>query len=309
MAIILVVYGHCLQFCAKYNILNTKLFQLIYAFHMPFFMAVSGYLYYQSVNRRSFNDLISSRIKQLLIPFLIWSLFFLVVFRWQVSHTIIQWIKNYIYNLPSFFWFIWSLLISSILTIIINKFFKDSLIACFLVFFLVLLLPNGLVFYFTKFMLPYFFAGYLVHKFVLKTNTIISLSALIIFTAAMYFWKDEYYIYTTLMATKLTDIQGIYDDCYRYLAGFTGIIVFIFVVKMLPDFKLFEVLGRNTLGVYFISSFLNPYLYLFGLHYDPFFYNFIYTPFVTIVVIAVCLVLSKLINQNKRLNQYLLGGR
>lgn len=309
LAIILVVWGHCLQFCVKYDVLNTKLFELIYAFHMPFFMAVSGYLYYQSINRRSFKDLIINRIKQLLIPFLIWSLFFLIAFRWNVSHTFIQWIKNYIYNLPLFFWFIWSLLISSFLTIIINKFFKDSLIAYFLVFLLVVSLPNGLGFYFTKFMLPYFFAGYLVHKYGLKTNKIILVCAFVLFAAAWYFWKDEYYIYTTYMATKQADLQGIYDDCYRYVAGFAGIIVFLFIVKKLPGFKMFEVLGRNTLGIYFISSFSNPYLYLLGLHHHQFLYNFIYTPFITFLIITVCVGLSMLINKSKALNQYLLGGR
>lgn len=308
-AIILVVWGHCLQFCAKYDILNTKLFELIYAFHMPFFMAVSGYLYYLSINRRSFKDLIISRIKQLLIPFLIWSLFFLIVFRWDVSHTIMQWIKNYIYNLPLFFWFIWSLLIASILTIIINKFLKDSLIAYFLVFLLVVSLPNGLGFYYTKFMLPYFFTGYLVHKHGLKTNTIILVFTFILFGAALYFWKAEYYIYTTLMATKLMDFQGICDDCYRYIAGFAGITVFLVVVEKLPNLKIFEVLGKYTLSIYFISSFLNSYLYLLGLHYDPFLYNFIYTPFVAFIIIAFCVGLSMLINKSKVLNQYLLGGR
>ncbi len=308
-AIILVVWGHCIQFCVKYDVLNTKLFELIYAFHMPFFMAVSGYLYYQSVNRRNFKDLIISRIKQLLIPFLIWSFFYLLVYRWQFSHTLMQWIKNYIYNLPFFFWFIWSLLISSLCVVAVNKFFKDKLVAYFILFILILLLPNGLGFYYTKYMVPYFFAGYLVHKYHFKTNKVVFLLSFIVFTVMWYFWKNDYYIYSTTMVSKLSDFKGMYDDSYRYIAGFLGILVFITLIKKLPDFKVFEVLGRNTLGIYFISSFLNSYLYLLGLHYDQFWYNFIYTPVLTIIIVAFCVGLSMLINKSKILNQYLLGGR
>lgn len=276
---------------------------------MPFFMAVSGYLYFQSVNRRSLKGLIQSRIKQLLIPFLIWSFLYLIVYRWQFSHTVVQWIKNYIYNLPFFFWFIWSLLIASFCVIIINKLFKDSLIAYFIFFAFILMLPNGLGFYYTKYMVPYFFAGYLVHKYHLKTNNIIFISALILFMLMWYFWKNEYYIYTTTMVTKLNDIKGIIDDSYRYIAGFAGILVFITVVKKLPDLKIFEVLGKNTLGIYLISCFLNSYLYLLGFNYNPFFYNFVYTPFLTVIMIAFCVGLSTLINKNTVLNQLLLGGR
>ncbi|RYE18259.1 MAG: DUF1624 domain-containing protein, partial [Sphingobacteriaceae bacterium] len=66
LAIILVVWGHCMQFCTKYDVMNNKLIEIIYTFHMPFFMAISGYLYYFSVNRKSLKELVKARIKQLL---------------------------------------------------------------------------------------------------------------------------------------------------------------------------------------------------------------------------------------------------
>lgn len=309
LAIILVVWGHCMQFCTKYDVMNNRLVEMIYIFHMPFFMAISGYLYYFSINRKSLKELVEARVKQLLIPFLIWSFLFLLVFRWEVSHSLVNWIKNYVYNLPFFFWFIWSLLICSFCTLIINKFLKDSLLAYILIFLFILLLPNGLGFYYTKFMVPYFFAGYLIHKHQLKTSNIIFFSSLIVFLVLWYFWKNDYYIYTSAMALKLNDLKGIYADCYRYLAGFTGIIVSVTLIKKLPDLKMFEILGRNTLPIYFISSFLNSYLYLLRLPYQQFLYSFVYTPIVTAIVIAFCIGISVLINKNKTVNQYLLGGR
>lgn len=308
-AIILVIWGHCIQYCANYDVYSNKLFQLIYSFHMPFFMAVSGYLYYFSLNRKNLKELIVSRIKQLLIPLLIWSLVYLLAFWWNVSHSLVQWVKNYIYTLPLFFWFIWSLLLCSIITIGINKLFKDSLLAYFIVFIILILLPNGLGFFYTKYMIPYFFAGYLVHKYNLKSNTIAFIISFIVFAILLYNWKFENYIYTTTMATKLTDFKGIYDDCYRYIAGFTGILVFLTLIRKLPDLKLFEVLGKHTLGIYILGSFFNSFLHLLGLHYQPFLYNFIYTPFLTCVIIGISVGLSMLISKSKILNMCLLGGR
>lgn len=309
VAIILVVWGHCLQFCADYNFWNNRLFELIYTFHMPLFMAISGYLYYFSLNRGCFKDLVISRIKQLLIPLLIWNLVFLILFRRNISHSPLEWIKNYIYNLPFFFWFLWSLLICSLSTVVINKFFKGSLIAFLILLLILILLPNKLGFYFTKYMMPYFLAGYFVNKYALKNNIFVFVVALLVFTLGWYFWKYEYYIYNSFMATQLSDRKGIYDDCYRFIAGFAGIIVFLTLVKKIPDLKVFGILGKYTFGIYILGSFFNSYLKLLRLHYDPFWYNFVYTLSIALVIIAVCVALSMLIGKSKLLNRYLLGGR
>ncbi len=227
----------------------------------------------------------------------------------QVSHTFLEWVKNYIYNLPFFFWFIWSLLICSVVVIIINKLFKDSLIAYFLFFIIIVLFPNGLGFYFTKYMIPYFFAGYLIHKNNLKANNFLLTSSFLVFIIMWYFWKYEYYIYTTYMATHLYDLKGIYDDLYRYIAGFTGILVFITLSRQLPNLAVFKILGKHTFGIYIIGSFFNQYLYLLQLSYDPILYNFIYTPLVAFIIITICIGISVVISKSVILNKYLLGGR
>ena len=311
VAIILVVWGHCIQYCAGYDFFGNKLFELIYSFHMPLFMAVSGYLFYHSINRRPFKKLITSRFRQLLIPLCIWTLIIIILFPPDNPHSPLEWVKYYSLTLPVTFWFLWSLLLCSLITICINKLLKDSLIAYFIIFIFIILLPNFYGLYFTKYMIPYFFAGYLVHKFNLKSNLTLSIISFLVFSVLVYYWKREYYIYTTLMITAkhLDNFRSIYDDCYRYLAGFVGILVFLAVIRKLPDLKIFEILGRYTLGIYVISGAVLPYLNLLRLHYDPVLYNFIYTPVVAMVIITVCVGLSILISKSKVLNQYLLGGR
>lgn len=52
-AIILVVLGHCIQFMgpSSYNFFDNFRFKSIYSFHMPLFMAVSGYLFSVTIKK------------------------------------------------------------------------------------------------------------------------------------------------------------------------------------------------------------------------------------------------------------------
>ena len=55
VAIILVVFGHCIQYGSGSEFLSStaffenKVFIFIYSFHMPLFMLVSGYLFAYSL--------------------------------------------------------------------------------------------------------------------------------------------------------------------------------------------------------------------------------------------------------------------
>lgn len=53
-AIILVVFGHCIQYGSGLQAMSNglyfdnKVFQMIYSFHMPLLMLISGYLFYNT---------------------------------------------------------------------------------------------------------------------------------------------------------------------------------------------------------------------------------------------------------------------
>lgn len=66
----LVVLGHCIQMiCADFS--NNIVFRYIYAFHMPLFMALSGYVCCRPDPEWA---LLRRRTFQLLVPFLSWAL-------------------------------------------------------------------------------------------------------------------------------------------------------------------------------------------------------------------------------------------
>lgn len=71
IAILLVVIGHLLQ----YNLSGTSskgLFDMIYSFHMPLFMFLSGYVASFSIERHvaSKCDFIKNKARSLLFPFI-----------------------------------------------------------------------------------------------------------------------------------------------------------------------------------------------------------------------------------------------
>jgi fucose 4-O-acetylase-like acetyltransferase len=56
IAIFLVVWGHCLQYAANasYDFFSNEVFIVIYSFHMPLFMFISGYLFFLTQKTRAF---------------------------------------------------------------------------------------------------------------------------------------------------------------------------------------------------------------------------------------------------------------
>ena len=80
---LLVILGHCIANVIGNEAANTNYWWcLIYSFHMPAFIAISGYLNYRSERKNGYNQLLGlvyRRFRQLIVPFLIWSVIFYVV--------------------------------------------------------------------------------------------------------------------------------------------------------------------------------------------------------------------------------------
>src|SRR4051812_48829782 len=69
-AILLVVLGHAVQ-SSYVNFDSNPLFRVIYAFHMPLFMFVSGYIAFYGRDNSSMSQL-RKKISTLVIPFVAW---------------------------------------------------------------------------------------------------------------------------------------------------------------------------------------------------------------------------------------------
>ncbi len=107
--ILLVVMGHAIQH--TYTDFDQKwLFRAIYSFHMPAFMAVSGYLAYRAQAAKphvsTYGKRLLRRIRQLVIPYIIWSLTAVLVINGRVTGTDLT---TLVTDPERHLWFLWVL--------------------------------------------------------------------------------------------------------------------------------------------------------------------------------------------------------
>ena len=66
-AIFLVIYGHCIQYLLSTNYTDEIIYLIVYSFHMPLFMMLSGFFAYSAMER-PFLSSIYIKARQLLLP-------------------------------------------------------------------------------------------------------------------------------------------------------------------------------------------------------------------------------------------------
>lgn len=104
--ILLVIIGHCIACAIGNDAANIDYWWcLIYSFHMPAFMAISGYLNFRGkrTNPIHVGRIIKRRFQQLFIPFITWS-----IIMYAVKGKITAFFQCILFPAKSF-WFLWAL--------------------------------------------------------------------------------------------------------------------------------------------------------------------------------------------------------
>ena len=209
-AIITVIVGHSIQFGSgpDYFYFGNPVFRFIYSFHMPLFMLISGYLFYNSLIRHSFRKCIVSRFTSLFIPIIMWNIFpFIVYIRHDRPNTLVALIHAYLSTMMINSWFLWALFYCSFAVLFVNRYFKDNIIIYIIGLLLTFVIPDFYNLYLYKFVYPYFIIGYFYHKHsdrfknlfsaVPHINHIFTAVFTILFSVLLYFYNYDSYIYTT----------------------------------------------------------------------------------------------------------------
>lgn len=288
--IILVVLGHCIQvgsgteFNAESLYFSDKLYQFIYSFHMPLFMMVSGYLSWGSMQRAESGKqrvyLLKRRVRVLITP----------VFLWITAEYLIKLIINivngnfpqktflfeYFNNIFNNFWFLWAVFWCFHIVFVMHYFFKDSVILYILGFIVMFFIPDGMALGAYKYMMPYFIIPFYMHKYMDKHNINLDVKPKvswivltgIVFAGMFLFFDEDSFIY--LSGYKLIGkdvIRQLKIDFYRMIIGFAGSAFFILIwqyvlakFKHLCEFKILTALGKNSMGIYIISTYLLVYV-------------------------------------------------
>lgn len=81
LAIVMVVAGHL-----GYNLMTMGNLFPYYSFHVPLFMFISGYFYKDTEEEHPLSYA-KKKCVWLLVPYLVWNLFFLLAWRWYISQS------------------------------------------------------------------------------------------------------------------------------------------------------------------------------------------------------------------------------
>lgn len=325
IAIILVVLGHCIQFGSGSSFLDSKsffdntIFKIIYSFHMPLFMLISGYLFHFSIEKHSFGENITIRIKNLIIPIITWQTIWLLIIEFDSLTDFCA--SYYFYTYLNTLWFLTSVFINSIIVLIYNKYFNDSILLYSITFIILLFIPNLHSYNLYVYMFPYFVCAYLFNK----TGGFKKLNSkwkyfsggglIIIYLFLLSHYETTDYAYTSgtyILKNHMLSISQISTDIFRWSIGLIGSICIIIIIdyisgKIKQSFLIKGLcrIGTKTMGVYIISTYLFKCFYLLPISE----LSYTYIIIESIITICISLLAIWLIEQNKYLKIVLLGGR
>lgn len=329
LAVVLMIFGHCLQYgsgeayLTNAEFYSNRVFEFIYSFHMPLFMVVSGLLFEATIRKYSFLENIASRFTKILLPIICW-VFLEYVIKTLCGKvefvTLAAWVNTLIRTCLTSLWFLWAVFYSSLIVLIINKCFRDSVFAYIAVLIMMLILPDIYNFHLYKYMYVYFVGAYLYKKN--KSNSEITLKYIpivsaLIYTVMMGGWNVDKYIYRTricIIGREVSWFRQLGIDIYRWVVGALACIVVMDLLKAISDrysektiLKVIGNVGKNSLGIYLISGMLFDLL-IPGLT-RGFEHNILINLVETILVLAISVVITWTIKKSPILNRVLLGSR
>lgn len=333
IAIVLVVLGHNIQYGSGLEFLRSdtyfenSMFKFIYSFHMPLFALISGYLCHIKSDD-SKGRFIYRKIYTLFIPVFSWVVFefFLgVVIKAQSIDSPVQLLKSFFSKLLYSYWFLWAMLFCAIVIWIFEKYLCGNIVIGIMAIILSLFIPDSVNSNLYIFVFPYYMMGYMWQKWrkriVLSTKWLkrIFLLDSVVFGILLLRYSYNSYIYTT--HTYLFGASGwknqIGIDLYRWIIGFAGSL-FVILVCYFSEKRLYICvkntlidLGKNTLGIYIVSTLINMYGYkivykIAGKYFSP---NVIIWIIETVLVLILCLVVCRMIKKSRILSIMFLGGR
>lgn len=329
--IILVVFAHCIQegsgaeFRDKAMYFNDKCYQLIYSFHMPLFMLISGYLSRYSFDRvktaQDRMNLLKKRSVNLLLPVFLWTAIdygrILLTNYLNGNSQPKAIIFVYFYTAFQNLWFLWAVFWGFLVVYFVHFKVKNPVIIYGILFLLMFITPDGMGLGAYKYMLPYFMAG-----FYLNTNKIKSINFKshlyvlmtiilgILFVFLLQFFESDTLIYLSGYKLIGKDIsKQILLDGFRMVIGFIGSFMVISIFKILVDTynekkcKLFTIvldmfiyLGKKSMGIYILSGYVLVFVIqkISQINEQNYFLNFVETIFVVTVSAIITTILEKM---------------
>lgn len=304
-AIFLVVWGHCIQYFNPEVYITESAYRIIYAFHMPLFMMISGLFASKSL-QTDIKTLIIKKSKNILLPCFFWitlSWFVVACIEGNFSFGKLLW------GYKDQFWFLKSVFICYLLAYVANKGVWMQII--------ILIISQFIPYSGVSFMYLCFFVGQLLSRDGLENGFLVKYRIIIylIFIVLLFFyderlWSSDFLAGGHILSGNLR-MLGLY--LYRISVGLLGAISFIYLFGVdLKFVKLSGTLshaGQLTLGIYLMQSivlerFLGRVLII---NESGFLFVYILYPLISLAIIVLCIFIMKCFHGRSFWSQLLFG--
>lgn len=320
LAICLVLLGHSIQSGLTGGLcFSNWLYRFLYSFHMPLFMIVSGYFFYNSLQKYSTWEIVKKKYSTLIIPIISFGIIQFPIYF--VGTYTIQNIVYYLLTSMTILWFLCQVLLCSFTVLVCNKVFHDNIWIYIVIAFTSMLIPNimGLERY--SYMIPYFVVGYLAKRqkyesYISSCNTRNLFVFFAFYILLFLFYNEKSFIYTskTFLFSANEPLTQLWINIYRLAIGFAGSLLVLIAIgkvyyqnKNLLIFKQFANIGVASLGIYCYQTVFWHYYPLLNERIGlSSFWGILYG---FIISLFTCWMLTVISSKNKFTNIIILGGR
>lgn len=317
IAILLVVFAHCIQcgngaeYYENLNFFDNIIYKSIYSFHMPLLMMVSAFLLAKNINKKTVLQIISGRVTNILLPIIAWNL--IVQLPHIISNNLFDWLITFCKSTITSFWFLWAVLFSTVATTFIYKYGKNKWYWYILATLLCFFTPDIWNSECYKFMFFCYICGFFYKKNI-KDRNMILLFTFILWILLLQMYDYNSYIYTTgwTLLGRTDMLICFIRDIYRVAIGVIGSAMVLLTIIKLGKYisenvlQIFKILGKNSMGIYIISTFMNIVLQRTTKEFKP---SIIMNILETLLIISGSYIIVYMLKLNKWSKKILLGGR
>lgn len=323
--VLLVVWGHAIQFgfgfeyCEKYYYFDDSIYKLIYSFHMPLFMAISGYLFYYSI-KKGFLQIVKNKVRGILIPYIFYCTLLAIIslFTWKNDYSLL--FNTY----ANGFWFLTSVMMNMLVVGAITCGVKRDPcqnIILGITSLAVLFIPEGWLYSTHAYVYPAFVVGFLTNKYAIKFRfkKWICVIAIACFFITPFLFNKDLFIYTTGISIYewggQIDCNQLRIDVTRWALALVNSIGFTIIVSRIRWPKctknLLPTLSRYSIGIYCLSIIFQTVVYkinnnLFNISIP---HNYFTPVLYAIITTIVCERILHYAQKNEIARQLFLGGR
>jgi len=278
-AILLVVLGHAVQHNLPKTFDSHPIFRVIYSFHMPLFMFISGYV--SCISFKGNIGTLFSRLRTLMLPFWSW-FFFSYFFYWAIHYNQHHQLPDFNYKFFALLrnpgrglWFLWVLFANYVFLYLSLKITRKHAV---FILFVVYIFINVINMYFKPvadmatigWYLLFFLSGYALKQYnVIDTKffTRLSYLSLLAFPILVWSWNRNCTVQLSLLFKQDVNLQNAASYIYGLLVPFTGIFMSFAIMGFalkLPAFikSLFLYTGKISLEIYSTHFYLFTLLFL-----------------------------------------------